>query len=59
MNLNPGDDRLATYACQRGKPKRENCPCPPCAERRKIFGSNIPVQSQEPVRAKLKEMPDV
>jgi len=49
----PSKDRLATWACQRLKDGKKNpqCPCPPCAARREIFGVNVPIQIQEMRRA--------
>lgn len=51
--MNNTFDQLATYACQRGPTKREKCVCSPCAARREIFNSNIPVQLQEVRRMNL------
>lgn len=52
MNL----DRIATFACQKPRKdgsKNPQCTCEPCAARREIFGSNIPVQIQEPRRTRF------
>lgn len=32
---------LATLACQRGKPRKPDCVCPPCQARIAIFGKAI------------------
>lgn len=43
---------LATLACQRPKPRRKDCPCPPCQTRLKVFGrTTIGVPEQETLRA--------